>query len=105
MGDFSEILGRFDTKSGFLCAFASKFLPMALRHGAPGSDLLTRSCGVRSFAAFIHIYVPIPVTATLSRCSDRRKSVDPSAPIAYATSVSPPNEAVAWLCALVLGAG
>ena len=34
--------------------------------------------------------------ATLSCCSDRRKSLDPSAPIAYATSVSPPNEAVAW---------
>ena len=31
-----------------------------------------------------------------SCCSDRRKSVGPSAPIAYATSVSPPNEAVAW---------
>ena len=31
-----------------------------------------------------------------SRCSDRRKSIGPSAPIAYATSVSPPNEAVAW---------
>ena len=29
-------------------------------------------------------------------CSDRRKSLDPSAPIAYATSVSPPDEAVAW---------
>ena len=34
--------------------------------------------------------------ATLSCCSDRRKSFGPSAPIAYATSVSPPNEAVAW---------
>ena len=32
---------------------------------------------------------------TLSSCSDRRKSVGPSAPIAYATSVSPPDEAVA----------
>ena len=31
-------------------------------------------------------------------CSDRRKSFGPSAPIAYATSVSPPNEAVAWPC-------
>ena len=41
--------------------------------------------------------VPIPVTATLGCCSDRRKSVGPSAPIAYATSVSPPDEAVAWL--------
>ena len=29
-------------------------------------------------------------------CSDRRKSVGPSAPIAYATSVSPPDEAIAW---------
>ena len=38
-------------------------------------------------------------------CSDRRKSVGPSAPIAYATSVSPPNEAVTWPCARVLGAG
>ena len=35
--------------------------------------------------------------AALGCCSDRRKSVGPSAPIAYATSVSPPNEAVAWL--------
>ena len=35
--------------------------------------------------------------ATLGCCSDRRKSVGPSAPIAYATSVSPPNEAIAWL--------
>ena len=30
-------------------------------------------------------------------CSDRRKSFGPSAPIAYATSVSPPDEAAAWL--------
>ena len=29
-------------------------------------------------------------------CSDRRKSFGPSAPIAYATSVSLPNEAAAW---------
>ena len=29
-------------------------------------------------------------------CSDRRKSFGPSAPIAYATSVSPPDEAAAW---------
>ena len=34
--------------------------------------------------------------STLGCCSDRRKSVSPSAPIAYATSVSPPDEAVAW---------
>ena len=36
-------------------------------------------------------------------CSDRRKSVGPSAPIAYATSVSPPDEAVAWLGTQVYG--
>ena len=36
------------------------------------------------------------VAATLDCCSDRRKSVGPSAPIAYATSASPPDEAVAW---------
>ena len=34
--------------------------------------------------------------ATLGCCSDTRKSFGPSAPIAYATSVSPPNEAAAW---------
>ena len=37
-----------------------------------------------------------------SRCSDRRKSIGPSAPIANATSVSPPNEAVAWPVAAFL---
>ena len=36
------------------------------------------------------------IAATLGCCSDRRKSFGPSAPIAYATSVSPPDEAVAW---------
>ena len=40
-----------------------------------------------------------------SRCSDRRKSIGPSAPIAYATSVSPPDEAVAWPRTQVSGAG
>ena len=38
------------------------------------------------------------------RCSDRRKSFGPAAPIAYATFVSPPNEAVAWPGAQVLDA-
>ena len=44
----------------------------------------------------LFIYVPISLAAILDCCSDRRKSFGPSAPIAYATSVSPPNEAVAW---------
>ena len=45
------------------------------------------------------------VAATLDCCSDRRKSVGPSAPIAYATSVSPPDEAVAWPGTQVSDAG
>ena len=32
--------------------------------------MLTRSCGVRPFAALIHIYVPIPVSAALNHRSD-----------------------------------
>ena len=51
-------------------------------------------------AAFRSIYLyidgPIPLAATLGCCSNRRKSVGPSAPIAYATSVSPADEAAAW---------
>ena len=45
---------------------------------------------------YLYIDVPIPLATTLDCCSNRRKSFDPSAPIAYATSVSPPNEAVVW---------
>ena len=39
---------------------------------------------------------PSPLLPPWSCCSDRRKSFGPSAPIAYASSVSPPDEAVAW---------
>ena len=59
-------------------------------------------------AAFRSIYLyidgPIPLAATLGCCSNRRKSVGPSAPIAYATSVSPPDEAAAWPGTQVLDA-
>ena len=48
---------------------------------------------------------PSPLLPSWNSCSDRRKSFDPSAPIAYATSVSPPNEAIAWSGAQVLSAG
>ena len=51
---------------------------------------------MRPFSPFIYTYVPIPIAATLGCCSDRRKSFGPSAPIAYATYVSPPDEAIAW---------
>ena len=42
------------------------------------------------------VYLPDCICPLDCCCSDRRKSVGPSAPIAYATSVSPPDEAVAW---------
>ena len=50
-------------------------------------------------APFLSLYLYMCLSALLppwSRCSDRRKSLGPSAPIAYATSVSPPDEAAAW---------
>ena len=48
-----------------------------------------------AFATPDNICAHSSLLQTLSSCSDRRKSVGPSAPIAYATSVSPPDEAVA----------
>ena len=59
-------------------------------------------------APFLSLYLYMCLSALLppwSRCSDRRKSIGPSAPIAYATSVSPPDEAVAWPRTQVSGAG
>ena len=56
-----------------------------------------------NFPALIYIYASIPIAATLGCCSDRRISFGPSAPIAYATSVSPPDEAAAWPGTQVLG--
>ena len=50
-----------------------------------------------AFATPDNICAHSSLLQTLSSCSDRRKSVGPSAPIAYATSVSPPDEAVVWL--------
>ena len=41
------------------------------------------------------VYLPDCICPLDCCCSDRRKSVGPSAPIAYATSVSPPDEAAA----------
>ena len=54
-----------------------------------------------AFATPDNICAHSSLLQTLSSCSDRRKSVGPSAPIAYATYVSPPNEAVAWPCTQV----
>ena len=48
-----------------------------------------------NFSALIYIYASIPIAATLKPLLRHSKSVGPSAPIAYATSVSPPDEAVA----------
>ena len=49
--------------------------------------------------------MPISLAATLELLLRDSKSFDPSVPIAYASSVSPPDEAVAWPGAQVLGAG
>ena len=49
-----------------------------------------------AFATPDNICAHSSLLQTLSSCSDRRKSVGPSALIAYATSVSPPDEAAAW---------
>ena len=65
------------TRLAFLCAFASKFFPMVVLRGS----LQGTQCRV-------------PAERQLC-CSDTRKSIGPSAPIAYATSVSPPDEAAA----------
>ena len=51
------------------------------------------------------VYLPDCICPLDCCCSDRRKSVGPSAPIAYATSVSPPDEAVAWPGTHILDAG
>ena len=57
------------------------------------------------FSALIYIYASVPSAATLKPLLRHSKSFGPSAPIVYATSVSPPNEAVAWPVAQVSGAG
>ena len=98
----------------------------ALRHGAPASNkphsaekstpvwlaIWHRWAGFANsqlLRATFHSIYSYKCTSTLlppcNRCSDRRKSFGPSAPIAYASSVSPPDEAVAWPGAQVLGAG
>ena len=96
---------------------ASSIFPMALRCSVPASNKphsAEKSTPVwlaiwRTWAGFANsqhrdaaLATPDNICAhssllqTLSSCSDRRKSVGPSAPIAYATSVSPPDEAIAW---------
>ena len=96
---------------------ASNIFPMALRHSAPASNKphsAERSTPVwlaiwriwagfansqlrrANFSALIYIYASIPIAATLKPLLRHSKSFGPSAPIAYATSVSPPDEAVAW---------
>ena len=90
--------------------------PAISQHGAPASNkphLAEKSTPVwlaiwRTWAGFANsqhrdaafatpdnICAHSSLLQTLSCCSDRRKSVDPSAPIAYATSVSLTDEAVA----------
>ena len=58
-------------------------------HGRPRS--VRKSSRLRWKCFFMHCIYPQDCC-----CSDIAKSVGPSAPIAYATSVSPPDEAVPW---------
>ena len=57
--------------------------------------MLTRSIGMRPLPHLI-IYVRILLCCNIEQLLRHSKSFGPSAPIAYATSVSPPDEAVAW---------
>ena len=57
--------------------------------------MLTRSYCVRPFTAPINILYLSPLLH-LGLLLRHSKSLGPSAPIAYATSVSPPDEAAAW---------
>ena len=95
---------------------ASKSFPMALRHGAPASNKphpAEKSTPVwlaiwRTWAGFANsqhrdatfttpnnIYVRILLCCHIGLLLRHSKSFGPSAPIAYATSVSPPDEAIA----------
>ena len=96
---------------------ASSIFPMALRHGAPASHkphsaekstpvwlalwriwagFANSQLRCANFPALIYIYASIHIATPLKPLLRHSKSFGPSAPIAYATSVSPPNEAVAW---------
>ena len=99
------------------CSVASSSQQQLSHHGAPASNkphLAEKS--TPAWLAIWHIWAgfansqlrcaifqsnysckcPSPLLPPWSCCSDRRKSFGPSAPIAYATSVSPPNKAAAW---------
>ena len=51
-------------------SFGGEDLRFGYQSGAPGPDLLTRSCGVRRFAAPINISAHLPC-CHIGRCSDR----------------------------------
>ena len=81
-----------------------RFAPSLPQRSACGPLPFTRDMGVHGLCG----RVPDSAGNACSLnccCSDRRKSFGPSAPIAYATSVSPPDEAAAWPWAQVSGAG
>ena len=99
------------------CSVASPGQQQLSHHGAPASNKphpAKKSTPVwlaiwRTWAGFANSQLrratfrsnysyqcPSPLLPSWNSCSDRRKSFGPSAPIAYATSVSPPDEAAAW---------
>ena len=106
------------TQNRHFCALLpASFFPMAPRHGAPASNKphpAEKSTPVwlaiwRIWAGFansqlrcaafrcIYSYICThPCYCRLESLLKHSKSFGPSAPIAYATSVSPPDEAAAW---------
>ena len=78
--------------------------PAALRLRAPPihEDMVVHGLCGRVPDSAGKVYLPDCICPLDCCCSDRCKSVCPSAPIAYATSVSPPDKAIAWPWAHVI---
>ena len=75
---------------------AEKSTPVWLAVWRIWAGFANSQIGMRPLPHLI-IYVRILFCCHVGLLLRHSKSVGPSAPIAYATSVSPPNEAIAWL--------
>ena len=87
-----------------------RFAPSPRSASLAGTLPFTRGMGAHGLCGRVpdsagKVYLPDCICPLDCCCSDRRKSVGPSAPIAYATSVSPPDEAVALPGTQILDAG
>ena len=108
-GALSRALGAESTAERQLFRTDFRFAPSLPQRSACGPLPFTRDMGVHGLCGRVpdsagKVYLPDCICPLDCCCSDRCKSVGPSAPIAYATSVSPPEEAVAWPGTQVLDA-